>query len=591
MATTRFGTHTLTPITNLIILTLTACSPDAEAAVDDVAVADDVRAALRAAAAELEPLAISAPTPLAAVAGRYGPDRSKQRLYATDLGWAVQDRDRLWVLFGDSWAHPYTTAFDADAEHDADDAIGFIDLQQFPDGASVERWLVDHPAPVGAFPWQAEPPKINVSLHPERGVATALRQVRDGQWLSSGPGLTPIAGFSNARSDDSAALFSIFYRNGPVECASGACAGGLECDTGLGVCVERGAARNDLSMPCVLGAEPFKGCDRCEPVQGGGLCVDTRNSLYDPLAARGRSASVAATHEVGNLLHGSDHVFTTQSWITKRFYNATARSVRDFDPARPFGIGNDYRASDGSRPERDGAFLWGRPAFGGVHREGRDAQLYLAWVPMPSYDPDGRFAWKPEYYAGSDADGRPLFVEREVDSVPLDLDAAQSGEQPQEIVDIVNQMSVSYLPSLDRWIMIYGGDLYGPFLELLYVEDAALVDHARRGPLYVRYAKNPWGPWTAPEVFAEDGDRSGASGFHGAGGILRNKGCRSFGCVRGDLNLLGEEGHLYGPSIIDPWIQPHDGGVDLYWHISTWNPYAVMLMKTTLRAEQHQGTR
>ena len=51
------------------------------------------------------------------------------------------------------------------------------------------------------------------------------------------------------------------------------------------------------------------------------------------------------------------------------------------------------------------------------------------------------------------------------------------------------------------------------------------------------------------------------------------RGARCSGhCVRSELNLLGDQGWLYAPSIIDPWTQVHDGAVDLYWNISTWNP-------------------
>jgi hypothetical protein len=533
--------------------------------------------------AQLTALRVTATTPLAAITGRYGPDRSAEAFYAADLGVAVQDHDRLWVMFGDSWAHWWSTSLDLAGYEDADDAIGFIDLRQFPDGTSVDRWIGEHPAPAGAFAWQAQPPTMQVALHGERKVATPMRQVRDSTPLSSGPGLAPLAGFSNERSDDSAALFGLFYRNTPIQCAQGVCDAGLECDAGLGLCVRENERSQDLGMPCVLGAPLAKGCDRCAPVPGQGLCVDTKISLFDRDVPRGRSSSVPVTHEVGNLVHGSDHLFATQPWITRRFYNATARSVRDFDPQRAHGAGNDYRPTDGSQPLRDGVFLWGRPSFGGIHRAGRDAHLYLAWVPMPSYAADGKFAWQPQYYAGLDADGRPRFVEREVDSVGLDLDAAKSGEQPQEVVDVTNQMTVSYLPSLQRWIMLYGGDLYGPFLELLYVEDAPLVDNTMRGPIYARYAEHPWGPWTAPEVFMEDGDRTVPDGLYGGGGIMRSSNCVAADCVLGENNFGKDEGWLYGASIIDPWTQVHADGVDLYWHVSTWNPYTVILMKSSLR--------
>jgi hypothetical protein len=52
--------------------------------------------------------------------------------------------------------------------------------------------------------------------------------------------------------------------------------------------------------------------------------------------------------------------------------------------------------------------------------------------------------------------------------------------------------------------------------------------------------------------------------------------CQSFGFF--------EAGYLYAPNVVDAWTRPDGaGGVELYWNVSIWNPYAVLLVRTTLR--------
>jgi hypothetical protein len=43
---------------------------------------------------------------------------------------------------------------------------------------------------------------------------------------------------------------------------------------------------------------------------------------------------------------------------------------------------------------------------------------------------------------------------------------------------------------------------------------------------------------------------------------------------------------LYGSNIVDVWTTAHADTTDLYWFLSTWNPYQVVLMKTTLSSER-----
>jgi hypothetical protein len=40
---------------------------------------------------------------------------------------------------------------------------------------------------------------------------------------------------------------------------------------------------------------------------------------------------------------------------------------------------------------------------------------------------------------------------------------------------------------------------------------------------------------------------------------------------------------LYAAAIIEPWTETREAGaVDLYWAVSTWDPYQVVLMKSRL---------
>jgi hypothetical protein len=232
-------------------------------------------------------------------------------------------------------------------------------------------------------------------------------------------------------------------------------------------------------------------------------------------------------------------------------------------------------------------FVWGRPSFGGVRALGRDAQLYLAWVPMPDYDESGNFAWEPRYFTGLAPDGQPRFSSREIDALPLDLDAAIEGHQPEEANDVVAQMAISWVPALGRFVMIYGGGIGTEFTKMLFGADVDVMTPDPLGALFVRYARHPWGPWSPPQHLLASGNLSrGVRGFYGPGGLLFDADCKEPSCAPGELAFLkpNERGRLYAPNIIDPWttLRP-DGAIDLYWHVSTWNPYQVVLMRTRLR--------
>jgi hypothetical protein len=491
-----------------------------------------------------------------------------------DLGWTFEHRDKLWVLFGDSWFLDPVNAAGL-----PDDALGQISLTDFPDGASVDAFVAAHPAPNGQPAWRAAGPTMPVSLQNGAGPGFApIMNTRDGKPIRSGIGFVPIAGFSNGHDDAGEGVFAIFNSYEQVACRSGRCDDGFECDAQLGT-----STLEFLSPPCVVGSTAA-----CAP--GPGMCQNRASSLYDESSQIARTLSVVVRNDVGFTTPDDPIHFKSQPWETLDFLNATARTVTDFDPARAHGEGDDYTPALGNALPRSGVFVWGRPQFGGIGAEGRDAQLYLAWAPMPVPEGDGHFAWEPQYFAGVDSDGRPQFTAREVDAHPLDLDADTPGEQPEEVRDVVGQMGISWVPSLKRFIMFYGGEGAAMFGNAIFRSDAGKVRHDPEGSLFVRFAEHPWGPWTAPRPFMAGGDRSDSAqptGQYAPGGILAHDRCFGSGCARYDpayrLDLgNNNNGALYGPSIVDVWTTARGDETDLYWFLSTWNPYQVVLVKTTL---------
>jgi len=265
----------------------------------------------------------------------------------------------------------------------------------------------------------------------------------------------------------------------------------------------------------------------------------------------------------------------------------TTRTVKSFSLGNQH---NDYRPGDGT------LLVWGRPGFFG--EQGRQDQLYLFAQRLPlKVDGQGHIALEPKYFAGlHGSNHEPTWSDAPADAVPLALDGHVGGS-PHEAVPLANQMAVSFLPApVNKWVMLYGGD----------VPDVLLLDPAndRPGPapgaIMIRFADNPWGPWSPPTVHLSPGSPFAPGDPYGPGGFMFHYFCTDqpgLPCARTDptrpLDVFNpgcapppfpfDIGRLYGSNIIDAYTTPnHEGGLDVFWNVSTWNPYGVMLMKTTI---------
>lgn len=520
------------------------------------------------------PFRIDSTTILAPLVGQLATPAAGQEkvaFYASDLGYTFVHEKNLRILLGDTW----TDSKGGVADPAADDSQGTISLSAFPRGDAVDAYVMAHPPAKGALSWQRAGPPIDLALGTD-GRISPITVNRDGNALNMGTFRAPVAGFSNG--DNGA--FAIFNRTISTQCSGGTspkCPTGLTCDTGMGSCT--GVTTEDAA-PCVLGTTRCI----CLPIAAGGMCQDRSSSVYDT-TEDGRLQSVALTVEVANADPKSPTRYYSQSWATNKFYNPAAVTVSDFDPARSEGNGDDYRVATQVGGSAEKVFLWGRPGYVGAGGKGRDIELYFAYVDMPKYDGSGHFAWTPHYFTGV-ASGVPKFSDDQSAAVALDLSDGMA--DPGERFDIVNQMTVSWVAPLKQWVMLYGGDL--PPLVITYFLGAGAGDAVRDpdGAIHARFAAHPWGPWSKPISVLKGGDPATsppvAGTQYGPGGILYHPACTSSDCAPTDPTTgMGDFGRLYASIVVDAWTEARGpNAADIYWNVSTWNPYGIVLMKSRI---------
>lgn len=506
-------------------------------------------------------LLVSAPVRLSTLVGP-GATGSSAPIYGTDLGISYEHDGEYSMLFGDTW--PDAASICGTDKPTNDDTL-----------ASLSETLVDGVLPVLEFVTDAV----------DETAARTLELLRGEDSLSMGFGQVPMAAFS-----DGLDAYVTFARLEPTRCGDSAPPGGGSCPTEDGfVCLEHlGECQPALTAyPLVCDAETHLGCypgQECVPVS---LCMDPTSSQYDGTLG-GESSALAQETEIAVQRRGSPTTFDSVRVLsTNKFSNMTARTVQTWSGETS---GSDYA------PGHDALLIWGRPGF--VAEHGREAQLYLMTHTLPlSRDADGRLAFTPRYFAGLDAaTGEPSWSSRESEARPLSLDGEPGGD-PHEEAQIVNQMSVSWVGApIDKWVMLYGGDV-SPFL----VADPLNAYAARSpGAVMLRVADHPWGPWSPPQAHLVPGSPGVLGDAYGPGGFVFHPDCvdtEELACAKSDparppdsaipgcpisLSAL-DPGRFYGVNVIDPFTVPNaDGGLDFVWNVSTWNPYTVQLMKTSL---------
>jgi hypothetical protein len=421
-----------------------------------------------------------------------------------------------------------------------DDAQASISLDDFPDGDAVQA-AIDQQKKSGKSSWKelAAPP-IRFAVDAANAIIP-IDVVENGQSLNMGLLRTPVAAFSSGTD-----FFAVFFRAIPVNCAQAEpkCPDHYTCDTALGTTF---GSTDSILTTCTSGKI---GC-----VVDQGICQDRSSSVYDD-TDQGRYQSIVVEQQVGIADTNANNRYQSQPWPTNKFLNLSVRVVNAFDAT----TGKvDHGAPDGVD---DKVLVWGRPNFAGTKANGRDLALYFMYVDMPQRRAAGGFAWEPHYLSGL------------------------SGDPATETWDIVGQMTINWFEPLGRWVMFYGGDTRpAPLALILGDNNQALFDP--QGAIHARFAADPFGPWSHPTQVLKARNRAGqlpiAAIPSALFGILWNPDCSDPACAPNSAYPASNDlGVLYGPNFIAPWTRSRPGAVDIFWNVSTWNPYSVVLLKTTL---------
>jgi len=539
------------------------------------------------------------------------PGQQNIGFYGTDLGYSMVVPDaagnkQLRIVFGDTWATAQGAITPAGGVPlGSDDTQGSIcmtspcpgGVHPLPTGDAVDAFVNGGAAASGRPSWAHPGPPIFMQTNTS-GMVDPIQVYRggvNGTLLNMGPLHTPVSVFFNGLAGANAGAFGLFLRSDYLKATIGppsACTGGFFSDPDLGISSASLFVATDSWAPCVngFGGGTDPSCLAFIPGVGyggyGGLCVDATSSGY--LA---QNHLLAATNilQVGNADPQVPNRYYTQDWPTTKFMNPVARTVNNFAPGRPNGSAlNDFGPPDGTTTGSEKVFLWGRPAFSAPNGT---AELYFAYVDMPSYSATGTFAWAPHYYTGT-VNNVPQFSSDQGAAVPVPL--ASTAVPPlgptQDTIDLVQQTSISWIPSLSSWVMFYGGDDWPQFSN-----GNGTVQHKPGGAIVARFAPQPWGPWSPTQVVLEGGDPSKGSGQYGNNGILYSgfSGVCASNCAPAEPStgaIPGAPspyyGFLYGAAIVEPWTMARTSPqteTDIYWAVSTFAPYGVDLIRTTIK--------
>lgn len=173
----------------------------------------------------------------------------------------------------------------------------------------------------------------------------------------------------------------------------------------------------------------------------------------------------------------------------------------------------------------------------------RKSNVRLAFQPADSIESPDSVC----YFSGLDDSEHPRWSSRESDAQPLFNHAC------------VGELSVSYNRFIGKWIMLYNCD-----------------DAENRG-INVRTANAPWGPWSENKIiFDPSSDGEGYCHYMHVNWSYAN--CDSVH----DPGREYEWGGEYGPYQFGNLATGNDSSTTIYFTMSTWNPYTVVLMKATL---------
>jgi len=188
--------------------------------------------------------------------------------------------------------------------------------------------------------------------------------------------------------------------------------------------------------------------------------------------------------------------------------------------------------------------VWGTGAY-------RKSDAYLSIVPSAQFET----GTGTRYFAGLDGGRAPIWSEKESDSKAI----VENGT--------MGDLSVTWCKDLGLWLMTYDSR-----------------DPAPRGILF-SYSRTPWGPWSEPQIIF-NAARDGAIGkFIHNPEATPDDGLAGPVIGKGQANPRAVRGGAYAPYVVERWTKAQGSELSIYYVLSTWNPYVVILMKSRLHVD------
>lgn len=254
------------------------------------------------------------------------------------------------------------------------------------------------------------------------------------------------------------------------------------------------------------------------------------------------------------LLFKTDYDPREKTWVARLYTfrpeTVTCRLVRDWEVRRgPLGK-CALAVEDGRRLGiHDGPVVtaWG---CGRVYRE---SDIYHGWVPAEDFEREPI-----RYFTGTTGNHAP--------SWSMDRRAAA----PVVRHPVVGDVSVARVEKLGIYIMLYGSR-------------KRTVDGVNKGirGTVLRWSRMPWGPWSEPiHIFHPRREKGYGDFIHDAGKddglagpVIGNRG-------RDPKDIYGG---TYAPYIVGRFLDARGDTLRVWFVLSTWNPYTVVLMRTRLK--------
>ncbi len=187
-------------------------------------------------------------------------------------------------------------------------------------------------------------------------------------------------------------------------------------------------------------------------------------------------------------------------------------------------------------------FMWGTGYY-------RHSDAYLAIVPQANFE-SGQGT---EYFAGMGSAGAPNWSPNQTDAQPV-LKNGTMGD-----------VSVTWASGLGLWLMTF--DSRSPAPE----------------GIEFSYSAAPWGPWSTPQIIFNDARDGGLGKFIHDPQLVPNDGLAGPVIGAGTANPNSVHGGSYAPYVVERWTKVTGSQLEIYYTLSTWNPYVVMLMRSTIQ--------